>query len=245
MKIKLDKKVLVSIIVGIFISIMTNVVAEAFEKNSKDIFYEDNSSLAVNNVQDAIDGTCKRFEEKVDTFLDKVYPVGSIYISYSGTNPADFFGGEWVVYGDGRVLKGISSGEAGKTGGSNSVTLKEDNLPSHTHNINHTHTTAETNTTTMSLTAQAEGSAHQHTLAFHTSSNNVGANGFRLVYESEGDWAVTGISGEHTHNVTGSVTIPSLSTNSISTAVSGSTGNDKSFSVENAYITVYMWRRTA
>ena len=126
-----------------------------------------------------------------------------------------------------------------------SVTLKEDNLPSHTHNINHTHTTAETNTTTMSLTAQAEGSAHQHTLAFHTSSNNVGANGFRLVYESEGDWAVTGISGEHTHNVTGSVTIPSLSTNSISTAISDSTGNDKSFSVENAYITVYMWRRTA
>ena len=67
-------------------------------------------------MQDAIDGTCKRFEEKVDTFLDKVYPVGSIYISYSSTNPADFFGEEWVVYGDGRVLKGISSGEAGKTG---------------------------------------------------------------------------------------------------------------------------------
>ncbi len=233
------------VMIGIAISITSSYVLAESIVDSKNVYYKDNSGLAVNNVQDAIDGTCKRFEEKIDTFLDKVYPVGSIYISYNNTNPASFFGGEWVVYGDGRVLKGISSGEAGKTGGSNSVTLKEDNLPAHTHNINHTHTTAETNTTTMSLTAQAEGSAHQHKLSYHSSSSTPGGNAFRLVAETIGDWAVTGISGEHTHNVTGSVTIPSLSTNSISTAVSGSTGNDKSFSVENAYITVYMWRRTA
>ncbi len=87
-------KILSAFILGIVISVITSYVLAETIIDSKDVYYKDNSGLAVNNVQDAIDGTCKRFEEKVDTFLDKVYPVGSIYISYGSTNPASFFGGE-------------------------------------------------------------------------------------------------------------------------------------------------------
>ncbi len=67
-------------------------------------------------------------------------------------------------------------------------------------------------------------------------------------------------SGAHSHTVTGNVTIPalsiassgahthtvpSLSTNSISTKNSGATGGGKAISVQDPYITVYMWKRVS
>lgn len=57
------------------------------------------------------------------------YPVGSIYMSYVSTSPASLFGGKWVQIQD-RFLVGVgSSYTAGATGGANSVTLTEANLP--------------------------------------------------------------------------------------------------------------------
>ena len=46
--------------------------------------------------------------------LDRVYPVGSIYMSVSNTNPADLFGGTWEEL-TGRFLLGWSSGHAAGT----------------------------------------------------------------------------------------------------------------------------------
>ena len=59
---------------------------------------------------------------KRDSFLGKTYPVGSIYIGTSDTNPGTIFGGTRVAYGKGRVLVGVSNGESefnsvNKTGG--------------------------------------------------------------------------------------------------------------------------------
>lgn len=45
--------------------------------------------------------------------IGKIYPVGSIYISVSGTNPASLFGiGTWVEVGQGRTLWGADSSHA-------------------------------------------------------------------------------------------------------------------------------------
>ena len=45
--------------------------------------------------------------------ISKIYPVGSIYISVSGTNPASLFGiGTWVEVGQGRTLWGADSSHA-------------------------------------------------------------------------------------------------------------------------------------
>ena len=58
--------------------------------------------------------------------LDKIYPVGSIYISTTLKTTeevtAALGGGEWVSYGDGRVLRG-TTGEANQTGGNSDISL--------------------------------------------------------------------------------------------------------------------------
>lgn len=67
------------------------------------------------------------------TIFNAIYPVGSVYISYSHNNPATMFGGTWVRI-ENAFLWGVdSNGTIGHTGGSKTHTLTVDELPSHTH----------------------------------------------------------------------------------------------------------------
>lgn len=61
--------------------------------------------------------------------LDLVYPVGSIYFSANGTNPREFFGGEWVQIEDKFLLCAGSTYGAGTTGGEATHTLVNEELP--------------------------------------------------------------------------------------------------------------------
>lgn len=54
--------------------------------------------------------------------IDKVYPVGSIYMSVNNTNPADLFGGEWEQLKD-RFLIG-AGGSYNGTGGQATINLQ-------------------------------------------------------------------------------------------------------------------------
>ena len=52
-----------------------------------------------------------------------IYPVGSIYISTSSTNPSSYFGGTWEAVAQGRTLVGVNASDSDfntvmKTGGS-------------------------------------------------------------------------------------------------------------------------------
>lgn len=65
--------------------------------------------------------------------LDSIYPIGSIYINTTGTNPSTFLGGTWESFGNGRVLVGQDTNDTDfdtllETGGSKK-------LQEHTHNI--------------------------------------------------------------------------------------------------------------
>jgi len=74
--------------------------------------------------------------------LEKVYPVGSIYINAtSATNPATLLGfGTWVAFGAGKVIVGLDSSDtdfdtAEETGGAKTHTLSISEIPSHTHSL--------------------------------------------------------------------------------------------------------------
>lgn len=52
------------------------------------------------------------------TVIDKIYPVGSIYMSVNSTSPATFIGGTWERIQDTFLLSAGSTYAAGSTGGS-------------------------------------------------------------------------------------------------------------------------------
>ena len=92
----------------------------------------------------------------VQTALQAVYPVGSVYINAtSSTNPATLLGfGTWVAFGAGRVMVGLDSGNAlfdtaEETGGSADAIV-----------VSHTHTITDP--------------GHNHTYQAHLGASSVG-----------------------------------------------------------------------
>lgn len=67
------------------------------------------------------------------TFLDLVYPIGSIYMSTVDTNPGDIFGGTWEQIEDRFLLAAGNTYTAGTTGGEAEHTLSIDEMPAHNH----------------------------------------------------------------------------------------------------------------
>lgn len=71
------------------------------------------------------------------SLLDKIYPVGSVYMSFTNKSPAEFLGGTWEALNDGRCLICTSSAHAiNTTGGTENVTLTLEQLPAHNHEAN-------------------------------------------------------------------------------------------------------------
>lgn len=69
---------------------------------------------------------------------DLMYPIGSIYMSVSNTNPSELFGGTWIAWGSGRVPVGIKTSDSNfnsveKTGGETTHKLTINEMPSHNH----------------------------------------------------------------------------------------------------------------
>lgn len=74
----------------------------------------------------------------IKSFLDAVYPVGSIYMSVKATNPGTLFGGTWVAIAQGRCLVGVNTSDNDfktpeKTGGEKTHKLTVAEMPSHSH----------------------------------------------------------------------------------------------------------------
>lgn len=70
------------------------------------------------------------------------FPVGSVYLTYTNTNPGTIMGGTWVQFSQGRVLLGQGTGSDGTTrmtfgaagtGGEYNHTLTQEEMPSHYH----------------------------------------------------------------------------------------------------------------
>lgn len=67
--------------------------------------------------------------------VDKIYPVGSIYMSVNNTNPSTLFGGTWEQLKDRFLLGAGSTYSNGSTGGEASHTLTVNEMPAHNHQV--------------------------------------------------------------------------------------------------------------
>ena len=169
--------------------------------------------------------------------LDKVYPVGSIYMSTVDISPQDFLGGTWTRYGKGKTLIGVDDEDedfnaSNKTGGEKTHILSVDEMPSHTHVQNpHNH---EYNGTT------STGGNHSHngnklSAGFNSS---IGVNDVVRPTGYSGDNVqVVDNSGNHTHTFSG--------TTQNTTSTNTNTGGGQAHNNLQPYITCYMWTRTA
>ena len=119
--------------------------------------------------------------------FDKIYPVGTIYMSVAATNPSTYFGGTWEQIQD-RFLLGCSSTHAnGTTGGEEMHALTINEMPSHTHTV-------------------SWGGGHSHSANFlevrskinGQDSNNVGRP-VGSYFDSTG--IITTSDGSHTHSI--------------------------------------------
>ena len=102
----------------------------------------DNLTITNDGVLNAINsGTAGDITNQL---LEKVYPVGSIYISANRVSPQIFLGGTWEPFAYGKTLVGVDDSESSpdmdfaeplKTGGEKAHQLTIEEMPSHRHVI--------------------------------------------------------------------------------------------------------------
>lgn len=220
------KKIIFTI--GIVFILIGNVNAQTVEQELKEL-------------RNSIDALEERMTNLETTRLDKMYPIGSIYITNTYSSAAavsSAIGGTWETYGNGRTLVGVNSGDSNfntvnKTGGVSSVNLTTANLPSHTHSI-----------PVLSGTAASAG-AHTHNFLY----NNKNYTGFPYSKTAGGYINFYGgnaeVSGTTNDNIRTTIASSGAHTHTVSTTASDtdSTGSGMAFTNLQPYITVYMYKR--
>lgn len=167
----------------------------------------------------------KLLKDYIQSVAGAIYPIGSIYMSVSPTNPSEYFGGTWVAWGSGRVPVGINTddsnfGTVEKTGGASTVVLTTAQMPIHSHDKG-------------TLAADGNGS-HGHNLNLTKAGWGVDGASNKVVVDSTSYTALTNVgtawAGYHGHTISGST---------------ASAGSGNAHSNLQPYIVCYMWKRTA
>lgn len=158
---------------------------------------------------------------------NKIYPIGSIYMSVNSTNPSELFGGEWERIQDRFLLASGSAYANGSTGGSaNAVVVKHN----HTQNP-HNHTQ----------------NAHSHGTKYnnysYVVSETTGASNKRVTTVSSGSTYVDTASTVAFHHYGGTESV--TATNQQQTATNKETGEDGTGKNMPPYLAVFVWKRIA
>ena len=152
----------------------------------------------------------------INQLMTTIYPVGSIYLSITNTNPGTLFGGTWTSFGAGRVLVGVDPNDtdfedAQLTGGEKTHTLVENELPALTGEI-----------ATMSSATTFNGGIIYTASGIHSPKSTT----YKLGYEGR------------------PISVKNDSGNSY-TAITTQFGGGQAHNNLQPYITCYMWLRTA
>lgn len=191
----------------------------------------------VGKIKEDMDDSVDQIRKEMDEMLNKVYPVGSIYLSINPSNPSELFGGTWEPWGSGRVPVGVDASDAyfnepEKTGGSKW-------LQSHTHTLgNHTHSFS---------------GSQQHRHGPGSGSWFQCGTGTGV---SDGSSELSGSTNKlfgvkYSGGSAGRPTVTAYSTVTISGTTGGNNGNTSDHNQAKGdaanlqpYITCYMWKRT-
>ena len=179
---------------------------------------------ASGTVQDKLKILDSRIDNIENSMLDKMYPVGSIYMTttYSTTEEVtNAIGGEWEKYAQGRTIIGEGLGtdsnglvktfENNATDGEYTHTLSSNEIASHTHSIpSLSGTTGSTGSgyslhhTCQTKTTSSSGS-HSHSLYKQVDNNSGtslyvgGGNSSVVIYYKTDNSTTTLSAGAHTH----------------------------------------------
>lgn len=79
-----------------------------------------------------------------DWIVENFFPIGSLYFNTIDTNPALYFGGTWVRFGEGKVIVGVKESDADfstteyiGTKGEKTHQLTVNEIPSHHHQLSY------------------------------------------------------------------------------------------------------------
>lgn len=193
-------------------------------------------------------------EQKGRNLLNKMYPVGSVYITTTNTNPSSIVGGTWQAFAQGRTLVGVDGSSytaSGVNGGDAIKSITTSNMAAHTHNVSISGKV--TSTFKGSSTTTSSNGSHNHAMKFKLSGEEKkgyalqydGGQGFsgRVITSTAIATINSASAGSHNHTVTPLGTVSS--TFKGTTANTTSSGSGSSVNFQNPYITVYMWKRTA
>lgn len=113
---------------------------------------------------------------KMSSILDYIYPVGSIYLSYSHNNPASLFGGTWERIENRFLWACDEKGVIGLTGGEKTHVLTVDELPAHVHNISVANTATGSTTASNKIRFNNNASSFVGTVASENSGGGAAHN---------------------------------------------------------------------
>lgn len=194
-----------------------------------------------------------------ENWLNKVYPIGSIYMSVNSTNPSSLFGGTWVAWGSGRVPVGVNTSDTDfntvekengtKTksytpkGTNSGTSITVNQMPSHSHGVtsataaNHTHTLGNSTYPIQGVEGGINASILRERPPRNDEEYSFLTGQTKAVRPEIKTFSSTGSAGAN-------VTVTIGATGGGQTHTHTFTGTASNINVLQPYITCYMWKRT-